>query len=65
MDTLDPHFAKKVASITSSAELQGFLDKIREDRRKNSQRLTADELDLMIKRGVELKRTVSKGVWPT
>lgn len=62
MDTPDPHFETKVASITSAEEMQGFHEQLREERRKNGQRITTDELGLMIRRGAELKRSAGKGV---
>lgn len=62
MDTLDPHFAKKVASITSADEMKGFDEQLREDRRKIGQRITTDELGVMIRRGAEIKRSAGRGV---
>lgn len=62
MDTLDRHFEKKVATIRSAEEMQGFMDQLRAERRQRGERVTQDELALMIRRGAEIKRGAGKAV---
>lgn len=61
-DSPDPHFERKVRSIRSPEEMQGFMDQLRAERRQRGERVTQDELALMIRRGAEIKRGAGKAV---
>lgn len=56
MDSPDPHYATKLASVKSADELQGFHEQLRRERGERGQQITTDELAAVIRRGVEIKR---------
>lgn len=54
-DSPDPHFARKLATVRSSEELDGFWTQLREDRRKAGTGLTADEYTALMDKGRRLR----------